>query len=177
MSEVEQSAVTFWSNWKLLQTGAVNDGPEQGRSARSEPSDGGRLKLNTDAALDSEHNVMGLGWILRDEHGCFLAALNRRMSGQFTVVETEMLCIREALSWLKNIGMGKVDVEMDLQLFDDVKEVATSINGVNFKFAKQPANRATHALIREARSTSGCGEWYDTAPHFLVAVLAFDSMN
>ncbi|XP_019179199.1 PREDICTED: uncharacterized protein LOC109174417 [Ipomoea nil] len=33
----------------------------------------GRLKLNTDAAMDANFNVMGLGWIMRDDQGGYLA--------------------------------------------------------------------------------------------------------
>ncbi|XP_019150973.1 PREDICTED: uncharacterized protein LOC109147770 [Ipomoea nil] len=75
----------------------------------------GRLKLNTDAALNVEDNAMGFGWVLRDDVGNFLAAKNIRMPGLCAVREAEVLSIREALSWLRDTGLGAVDVETDCQ--------------------------------------------------------------
>ncbi|XP_031120333.1 uncharacterized protein LOC116023471 [Ipomoea triloba] len=144
--------------------------------------------------MDSQNKVMGLGWLLRAEGGIFLAAKSLRFNGNYSVQEAEAVCIREALSWLKGTGMGDVDIETDSQLvyyalssssfvssfgfiIDDVKEVASMIEGVDFYFAKRSANRAAHLLAREAVSMSGCGEWFDTPPPFLVDCLLSDSMN
>ncbi|XP_019175579.1 PREDICTED: uncharacterized protein LOC109170897 [Ipomoea nil] len=119
-----------------------------------------RLKLNTDAVFDVENNIMGLGWILWDDEGRFLAVKSTRVPGQYSVLEAEVFCVREALSWLKDTGLGDGDVETDSQLcyyallsnsfysafgflVDDVKEVASMINGVNFGFVKRSANRAS----------------------------------
>lgn len=148
----------------------------------------GRLKLNTDVAISQSSNAMGLGWVLRDDHGRFLAAKNVRMPGVYMVKEAEALTLREALSWLKNTGMGAVDVEMDSQLvyhaihassfnsafgylIDDIREIASEINDVVFYFVKRPANCAAHSVAREAFSESGCGEWFDIPPSFLVDIL------
>ncbi|XP_031107784.1 uncharacterized protein LOC116012393 [Ipomoea triloba] len=121
--------------------------------------------MNTDATLDANHNVMGLGWVLRDHLGVFLAAKAMRISGNYSVQEAEAMCVREAMSWLKGTGMGNVDVETDRQLvyyalswnpfisafgffIDDVREVASTIEGVDFCFVKRSANRATHIVAR-----------------------------
>ncbi|XP_019189013.1 PREDICTED: uncharacterized protein LOC109183388 [Ipomoea nil] len=152
------------------------------------------MKLNTDAAFDSVHNIMGLGWVLRDDGGHFLAAKSIRIQGQYTIVEAEALCMREALSWLRDTGMDEVDVETDSQLYfntlrsesfvstfgfltDDVKQVASMLNRVNFAYVKRSANRAVHALTREAVSMSGPEEWLDVPPNYLVPILDYDLMN
>ncbi|XP_031099239.1 uncharacterized protein LOC116003489 [Ipomoea triloba] len=125
---------------------------------------GGRLKLNTNESLDEVNNVTGLGWVLRDDEGRFLACKGMCVTGCYGVKEVEAVCIREALSWLKGTGMGDVDVETDSQLvyfalcqnffnsafgfiIYDVKEVASMINDVHFYFAKQSANRAAILLL------------------------------
>ncbi|XP_019176443.1 PREDICTED: uncharacterized protein LOC109171818 [Ipomoea nil] len=137
---------------------------------------------------------MGLRWVLRDDDGRFLAANCLRIQGRYTVVEAEVLCLREALSWLRDTGMGEVDVETDSQLcihalrsesffsafgflIDDVKQVASLLQGVSFAYVRRSANRATHALAREAVSMSGPGEWFDVPPDFLVPFLDYDLMN
>ncbi|XP_031122526.1 uncharacterized protein LOC116025437 [Ipomoea triloba] len=154
----------------------------------------GRIKLNTDAAIDTTNNAMGLGWILRDDEGNFLATKNVRITGSNTVREAEAICLREALSWLKDTGMGAADVEMDSQLVfhaisytsfystfgllvDDIKELASSINDVEFRFVKRFANCVAHTVAREALSMSGCGEWFDIPPIFLVNCLSRDLMH
>lgn len=58
----------------------------------------GKFKLNTDASFDSSNNIMGLGWILRDDDGRILAAKNTRVMGSYTVEEAEAVSVRETLS-------------------------------------------------------------------------------
>ncbi|KAL6555923.1 hypothetical protein OROGR_005211 [Orobanche gracilis] len=84
----------------------------------------------------------------------------------------EAVSIREALSWMKNMGYEDFDLETDAQqvyfailshsfisafdsVIDDVKEIVSSIGVVNFHFAKRSANRAAHTVAREAVSMSG----------------------
>lgn len=64
------------------------------------------------------NNVMGLGWVLRDDQRIFLAARNARVLGNYGVKEAEALSlrVREALSWIKEAGTGNVNVEMDSQI-------------------------------------------------------------
>ncbi|XP_019149927.1 PREDICTED: uncharacterized protein LOC109146734 [Ipomoea nil] len=154
----------------------------------------GRIKLNTDAAFDEKNNKMGFDWILRDDEGQFLAAKGMCISGLYSVKEAEAVCIREALSWLKGTSMGDVDIETDSQLvyfalrsnsfissfgfiIDDIKEVASTIDGVHFCFAKRSANRTAHTVAREAVSVLGCGEWFNNPPQFLVDCFHLDSMR
>jgi len=74
------------------------------------------------------------------------------------VKEAEALSLREALSRIKDAGMGNVDIDdMDSQivyhaitspslyfafglLIDDVKDLAFAIAGVEFRFVKRFAN-------------------------------------
>ncbi|XP_019166531.1 PREDICTED: uncharacterized protein LOC109162266 [Ipomoea nil] len=116
--------------------------------------------------------------------GGFMAAKNVLVTGNYLVKEAEALCIREALSCLKETGLGSVDVKMDSQivfnairsvsfnsafgyLVDDVKDLASVIEDIEFNFVKRSANRAAHFVAREAFSLSGCGEWLDS-PHLFL---------
>nr|GMC67927.1 uncharacterized protein LOC109167502 [Ipomoea batatas] len=53
------------------------------------------------------------GWVLRDDKGKFIAAMSVPGNGVFTPSEAEGMAIREALSWLKEKGITKVQVETD----------------------------------------------------------------
>ncbi|XP_019181631.1 PREDICTED: uncharacterized protein LOC109176680 [Ipomoea nil] len=142
-----RSALSLWNNWK-----GVN---EQ------------EALLNTDVAMESNSGTMGMGWIIRDEMGVLMAAKSSTYSGYFDVKEAETVSIREALSWVKALGYGDIDVETDSQIvfyalsstsynspfsliIDDVKEGASPIRDLVFRFARRSANRAAHALAREA---------------------------
>ncbi|XP_019167315.1 PREDICTED: uncharacterized protein LOC109163049 [Ipomoea nil] len=154
----------------------------------------GKLKVNMDAAFDYANNCMGMGWILRDEEGRFLATKGLNMRGCFNVNEAETYAIREALSWLKDLELGEVDVETDSQivfhaihatyfhssfdsLVDDIKVATSMLHNVVFSSVKRSANRAAHLVAREAVSELGCGEWVDIPPPFLVDCLSVDFMN
>lgn len=59
---------------------------------------------------------LGMGWIVRDDEGCFIAVKSRTCVGSFNVKEAKAVSIREALSWLKELDFGDVDVETDSSL-------------------------------------------------------------
>ncbi|XP_019174278.1 PREDICTED: uncharacterized protein LOC109169844 [Ipomoea nil] len=192
---VVQRALDFLEGWRgANQEHRVNGANQEHRVHWKKPRLG-RLKLNTDVSGRQEDGQMGLGWVLRgDDNGGFLAAKNVLVAGTYLVKEAEALCVREALSWLKATGLGRVEVEMDSQLVcnairsvsfssafgylvDDVKDLASEIEGVEFYFVKRSVNRAAHSVSREAFSVSGCGEWLDSPPSFLVNFLHSDLMN
>ncbi|XP_019178767.1 PREDICTED: uncharacterized protein LOC109173878 [Ipomoea nil] len=179
--------MVFWENWGAAQ--CVDGGQQTGGTlGRWERPRRGRLKLNTDASVDKQHGRVGFGWVLRDDDGRFRAAKNGRMMGLFRAREAEAMCMREALSWLKDTGMGNVEAETYSQLLcnaihsesffssfgflvGDIKELASSINDVEFRFIKRSANQVAHTLARAAVSMPDCGWWFDVPPFFLVTCL------
>ncbi|XP_019175768.1 PREDICTED: uncharacterized protein LOC109171094 [Ipomoea nil] len=187
-------ALCFVSNWREANVTPKQSHATSEGATRWKPPSTGRIKLNTDTGMDLQNNRMGLGWILRDDGGVFLAVKCITVAGSFDVKVAKAMCVCEALSWLKGTGLGDVDVETDSQLVfnslksfsftfafgyvvDDIKEVVSEIHGVNFCFVKRSANRAAHLVAREAVSVSGCGEWFDNPPHYLVDCLLSDLMN
>ncbi|XP_019160455.1 PREDICTED: uncharacterized protein LOC109157025 [Ipomoea nil] len=145
---VLRHALTFWNNWSHVNNNNNAGHPSRGNIRWARP-ESGRLKLNTDASLDASTESMSLGWVLRDHEGVFLAAKNMHLQGIYTVNKAEAIGLREALSWLKGMGMGGVDVEMDSQnvfyslsnpsfsstfgiIIDDVKELTSMIDNVKF---------------------------------------------
>ncbi|XP_031107381.1 uncharacterized protein LOC116012048 [Ipomoea triloba] len=177
-------ALTFLANWKYANgleeiTHTVRIVEEKWKAPMV-----GRFKLNTDASLDPGNNIMGFGWVLRDEDGRFLAAKSMHVMGNYAVKKAEAVRIREALSWLKDTGLGDIDVDVgnisrrlleeevargmnkSFKLVQDStkeliihledvtweKNLASTISGVEFHFAKRSANRAAHTIAREVVS-------------------------
>ncbi|XP_019186549.1 PREDICTED: uncharacterized protein LOC109181254 [Ipomoea nil] len=98
------------------------------------------------------------------------------------------LMVQRALSFLDSWRMANDTLTVPVvgegtgrwmrpQAGSGVKELASQIGDVNFRFVKRSANCAAHTVAREAFSVSGCGEWFDTLPSFLVSVLDSDLMN
>lgn len=112
MDVVVYKSLSLWANWKSAnevepKAGAITD------IVQWQKPDGGRMKINTDSTFNQANNTMGLGMVLRDDEGRFFAAKGINMQGTFTVNEAEAVCIREALSSLKELGVEDVDVETD----------------------------------------------------------------
>ncbi|XP_019192736.1 PREDICTED: uncharacterized protein LOC109187035 [Ipomoea nil] len=129
------------SNWNGVNE---QEAPVSNHTAEElwKPPSHSRLKLNTDVAMESNSGSMGMGWIVRYEMSVLVAAKSSSVSGYFDVKDAEAMSIREALSWVKALGYGDIDVETDSQivfyalssisynspfslLIDDVKEAAS----------------------------------------------------
>ena len=103
--------------------------------------------------------------------------------------EAEIMGVREALSWLQQMQMTKVLVEMDSQvvfnalnrtstasspfamLVKDCQNLANSMPNIIFTFAKRFANSVAHIVARATRSMSDQTVWHFQAPAFLLPSL------
>nr|GLL29396.1 uncharacterized protein LOC109189292 [Ipomoea trifida] len=78
--------------------------------------------MNVDAAINKLEAAMGLGSVIRDDNGNFIAAWGAQWRGNFTPREAKPVAIREALSWLKAHNMDNVQVDSDsLQVVQSLK--------------------------------------------------------
>ncbi|KAL8470914.1 hypothetical protein ACS0TY_033480 [Phlomoides rotata] len=83
----------------------------------------GFMKANVDAAFFVDSLEMGLGVIIHDERGHHLFSRSHVMPGLYEPEEGEAIGLHEALSWIKDLGVTKVVIEMD------AKNVVDAING------------------------------------------------
>ena len=81
----------------------------------------GMLKLNMDVALLSAKGLVGVGCVLRDSTGNFIAAKAATVNPQVQPNEAEAMGVREALSWIKHDNRLNIIVEMDAKLVYDVR--------------------------------------------------------
>jgi len=58
---------------------------------------------NVDAAINKGEARMGFGPVLRNDMGRFVAARGMPWRGAFTPREAEVVAVREALSWIKEL--------------------------------------------------------------------------
>lgn len=70
-------------------------------------------KCNSDISLSNGGERVGFGWVVSNSGSRFCAAKRRRLPPFISVLEAESLSIREALTWLKEVGYTHVVLEMD----------------------------------------------------------------
>ncbi|CAH9137685.1 unnamed protein product [Cuscuta epithymum] len=193
--EVESKSIlvkarVFVEGWILAQKPSLGRSSSPGGVAadwRKPPQ--GRLKLNIDAAVRS--NRCGLGGLVRNDAGEFVAGFGKIWQGRLSPLESELLAIREALSWIKGKGWDSVDVESDS--LGAIKEIIQSssvsslgvivgdirllFSDISFSYIRRSANRAAHGLARTACSMSDCVFWDDFPPSCISHVLSMDSIN
>lgn len=116
-----------------------------------------------------------------------------RKTGLIPPREAEALCLKEALSWLKDKNFKKCIFETDSQTlarackgvggrsyFDtivrDCVELFKHFDEMLVCFAHRSANGVTHALAREAHSMSDSQEWHIDIPEFLYHVINSESL-
>lgn len=175
---IVEGARSLWTSWSEAQVQPPKSSqPSFDRQCKWKKPQSGWIKANVDASLKTSMNRMGFGCVLRDENGSFIAAKCTPWKGNFQVKEAEAIGVREALSWIKQLGYSYVEVEMDaanvLQeinhpfmfspssiLIHDIKEIARSIPQANFSFVKRSANTVAHELARAACSMSECNVWF-----------------
>ena len=137
----------------------------------------GWVKCNVDAAVFASQGRIGLGRVIRNSDGGFLAARCVGRFGTFGLREVEALGIREALSWLKEYQLPCVIVEMDcLQVFqaltegfyapngfgliiEDCRKLALAIKEVKFSFVRRSANFVAHSVARAGNSMTDSRVW------------------
>nr|GMD98900.1 uncharacterized protein LOC109155154 [Ipomoea batatas] len=123
------------------------------------------MKINTYAARELSSKRTGIGLIIRDSNGSFVAAKSVTLDGILQVKLAEAIAVREAVKWASSRGGAAFIVESDSQLviqdlnhhnfvsyFDliahDIYEVASIIPNISFRFLKRSANSVAHLLAR-----------------------------
>ncbi|CAH9135001.1 unnamed protein product, partial [Cuscuta epithymum] len=176
---IVSEAKAFWEGWRRAQEGVFRTSQQHGGVMSWKRPEEGRLKLNTDASV-LPGNISGLGWVVRDSGGFFVAGGVNTCHGCSPAV-AEALSIREALSWLKQQGWDNIDVESDsIQIIsriksgsddslpglivEDIRDISSGFTSISFSHVKRSANRVAHDLARAAVSMSDRYIWIYTNP-------------
>lgn len=70
-------------------------------------------KYNIDIAVFENNGSSSIGCLIRDENGAFIADCKSKLAGILDPKIAETLAFRKALSWLKNIHISQVFIELD----------------------------------------------------------------
>lgn len=151
------------------------------------------VKINIDAATSMETNSTGIGNVIRNEAGEFQRARNQKIIASLLFREAEAVSLKEALSWIKNLGFKKCIFESDATVLVDACqgdrgrsyfysivldciELFKHFDDVQIEFVYRSANGVAHMLVRAACSMSDIQEWAKIAPEFISDALIVDSI-
>lgn len=114
-----------------------------------------------------------------------------RVDGSWSIREAEAISLREAMSWVKELGLKCCVFETDSKVlvlacngqggetyfhtitFDCI-QLLKHFDQVLVEFVYRSANCVAHELAKAAHSMSGLGEWLVTPPDFIHHVLERD---
>jgi ribonuclease HI len=160
-------------------------------TSRWSPTPVGSVVIHVDATLFSSSSRMGVGIVIKNHMGNFLAACSRLLD-QVTVPEiAEALAIRSAVSLAKDEGWNNVimvsdclsviqrirspirDRSMVGVVVEDIKTLAASLLAVNFRHTSRLCNSSAHTLARRAENF-GSIFFRDVAPDCIRDKLCID---
>ena len=186
------AAVNLLTDWKAAQMACTRASATiNGSTRRWQVPMQSWVKINVDAAIFGDTKTIGVGGVIRDEHGSFLRAMCKQMSGTWTPREAEALSLKEVLSWVKSFGFARCVIETDSKLLadayngtpgrsyfhsivNDCVDLVKHFESVLVRFVHRSANEVAHLLARVSRSMSGLQEWEEVVPNFLSDVITFD---
>ncbi|ONK67926.1 uncharacterized protein A4U43_C05F5270 [Asparagus officinalis] len=161
---------------------------ETANNSKWSPPAAGKFKLNVDAAVFTNQRKCGLGFIIRDDQGSFVAARATQVHGIIDPALAEALGVREALSWLKSNFPQVHEIEMDAitvynalhrdepdfsyfgLIIEDCLSLARNIPNIRFLWTRRTANKAAHILAQTARTLQNHVVWSYYPPLFLYDV-------
>ncbi|XP_074326804.1 uncharacterized protein LOC141664750 [Apium graveolens] len=158
-------------DWKNANAKRVVEVPDHsqftlGVLRRWQVPESGEYKLNVDASWTKGADICSVGMVLRDSRGHFIEGRTMSFTQAGDVLEAEALGIREALSWVKNMGELKVTVESDSlvavnvingknnyllevgHIIDHCRSLLRVLPSVRLNFIRKQANEVAHGLAK-----------------------------
>ncbi|KAK6116072.1 hypothetical protein DH2020_008341 [Rehmannia glutinosa] len=152
------------------------------------------MKCNVDAAICQQRKLTGIGVVLRNDQGEFIVARTIYFPGIYAIREAEAISVREALSWLHDLGIRQVVVETDAKYVVDsltshefgiseydfvIQECRAFLQSepeVSAKFVRRNANMVAHELAKGSFSFDSPSVW-NFPPLCIVNLLSLDALD
>ncbi|XP_060964982.1 uncharacterized protein LOC133033953 [Cannabis sativa] len=194
--EVVKSAKNILGQWKITKFESPNALFAMGDISKSNcwrKPDEYTVKVNVDGATFEAHQKFSFGCVARDHHGKLIEAISESRWGCVSAEIAEVIGIKEALSWIKRKGWGRVVIESDALvvvqainssvhmpsqfglLVEDCRTIVASLNNVLISYVNRSANRAAHCVARVSYLSSGCTFNELNAPLSLCDIIKADA--
>ena len=155
------------------------------------PPPANSLKINFDGALFRDINKVGLGVVIRNDHGQVLASLSEQIQLPFSFDLVEAIAVAWAISFAHELSLSNYILEGDsdvvinalkrnddsLSSFGHILASAKSLTDVNcitFFHTHRIGNTVAHNLAKHARHIIGFKVWMEDVPPHLHSILFAD---
>ncbi|XP_024177882.1 uncharacterized protein LOC112183776 [Rosa chinensis] len=164
----------------------------QARSIRWKAPNPGKVKINVDGAYQVESRRGGVGCVIRDSDGSFVARQARPYTLLTSPFHVELLALRDGLFLAQTLQQDEVIFESDCALLvqaiqsptydlstmhiliGEVRTLLQTHPGFSLTHVNREANVVAHLLASHALRTSDSQMWLVTAPEIIRDVIRND---
>ncbi|GAA0162497.1 hypothetical protein LIER_18578 [Lithospermum erythrorhizon] len=173
-----------FKSWIMLQEIEKAHGETMTQGPSTTPSwtkpSSGYIKMNT--AIHKHQQVIGFGWVIRDDKGQFISAGTKRDAFTSNAEQAELLAIKFAVGFLHQhsfelviiesdcmTAVGKINAEVeDLSMVGnivaDIKRVALLFGECLFAHTRSNCNICAHLMAKSATLGEQIQEWWFDPP-------------
>ncbi|KAG9129294.1 hypothetical protein Leryth_015680 [Lithospermum erythrorhizon] len=173
-----------FKSWIMLQEIEKAHGETMTQGPSTTPSwtkpSSGYIKMNVDAAIHKHQQVIGFGWVIRDDKGQFISAGTKRDAFTSNAEQAELLAIKFAVGFLHQhsfelviiesdcmTAIGKINAEVeDLSMVGnivaDIKRVALLFGECLFAHTRSNCNICAHLMAKSATLGEQIQEWWSS---------------
>ncbi|KAL6217476.1 hypothetical protein ACLB2K_010693 [Fragaria x ananassa] len=156
------------------------------------PASNGNMILNVDTAFLPNQHREGIGGVLRDAAGNFIAAFTRSISHTASPKQCELLAIREGMDMLYSLQTCNVQIHSECQeavaevktpdyellanggIVDDIRLVQQKLMNVCLKHTPRTCNIIAHRLAAIAFKDNLTCTWLDYPPDCITDILQIE---
>ncbi|KAH0972719.1 hypothetical protein GBA52_024875 [Prunus armeniaca] len=139
-------------------------------------------KINVDGALKIGDSVRGVGVVVKNENGEFMATCGRRLQGIYGARQMEFMAAIEGLHFAIDMGFTDAILEIDTQvciqsilstdesngvdvlMIEEVKSLLNNFRAVGCQWTPQCGNKVAHALAQFVIHCNEVVTWIQDAP-------------
>lgn len=184
-----RNLLCYWREAQVAKRVGTCQGRQPVVSRWSKPPDGW-FKINCDVYGVANESVV-TGCVIRNSQGQFVGTRCQRIEGRWSPREADAISFKEALSWVKSLGMQCCMFETDSKVlamacknqegesfFHTIvftyKQLLKHFGHVLVDYMYRSANCVAHVLATAAHSMSDLGDWYATPPDFIHHIFKSD---
>ncbi|KAB2605929.1 hypothetical protein D8674_005646 [Pyrus ussuriensis x Pyrus communis] len=136
----------------------------------------GWVKCNFDGAWDDLGQRGGVGVVVRDEKGDFVAATALQFRGISSAILAEIMAARAAVLFARNMGVSQMVVQEDEMMVINALQNDKSFQNWKATFGRRETNKVAHRLARLGLTLGTQISWFEEPSDVIFYFLVEDSI-